>query len=189
MIGALAVSGTILKRGADIEAARRAAEAILEKLGPVRTLSHFAKGRAARGSASLVDYAYLAEGLLDLHENTGELRWRSEAAGLADAAVARFWDPAGSFFSADAKHGPLPLRAKTAHDTEHPSANGVMAGVLLRLGRLTGEARYTRLGEKTIEAFAPEAASDPQGMETLMAAALLLDSPAIGRSSPLPPSP
>lgn len=178
MIGALATSGALVRRGSDVEAARRTAGSVLERLGPARTLRHYAVGGEARGSASLEDYAYLAEGLLDLHEATKEARWREEASALADAAVTRFWDVSrGGFFATDGQHAPVPLRLKPALDGPLPSANGVMAAVLLRLGQLTGQERFTRLGGKTLEAFPREAARTGKGGETLRAAARLLPGP------------
>jgi uncharacterized protein YyaL (SSP411 family) len=182
MIGALATSGSLIRRGSDLEAARRAASAVLERLGPTRSLRHYAVGGEARGSASLEDYAFLAEGLLDLHVATGEPRWRDEAASLADAAVRRFWDVnAGGFFATDSQHAPLPARLKPAQDGPLPSANGVMAAVLLRLGERTGQQRFTQLGRKTLAAFQADADRDPESFGTLAAAARLQAAP--------PPSP
>jgi uncharacterized protein YyaL (SSP411 family) len=176
-IGALATSGARLRRGSDLEAARRAAQALLERLGPAARLRHYAVGKETHGSANLADYAYLAEGLLDLHEATGELRWRVQAAALADAAVTRFWDvDGGGFFATDAQHLPLPVRLKTARDGPLPAPNGVMAAVLIRLGRLQGEERFTQLGRKTLAAFSGETGN--AGADTIAAAARLLPAPA-----------
>jgi uncharacterized protein YyaL (SSP411 family) len=176
-IGALATSGARLRRGSDLEAARRAAQALLERLGPPARLRHHAVGSQTHGSASLADYAYLAEGLLDLHEATDEVRWRVEAAALADAAVRRFWDvDGGGFFATDAQHVPLPVRLKTARDGALPAPNGVMAAVLIRLGRLQGEDRFMQLGRKTLAAFSRETGNE--GADTLAAAARLLPAPA-----------
>ncbi len=170
-IGALATSGRLLKRGSDLETARRAAEAVLGRLGPAGALRHATGGGAAPVPAVLRDYAYLAEGLLDLFEATGDTRWRQQAATLADTAVLRFWDvPSGGFLVADRKQPPLPWPAKTARDADLPSAAGVMASVLSRLGA-TVEKRYADLSRKTIHAFLDEATRDPRGMETLAAAA------------------
>src|SRR5581483_9016305 len=58
VIGALATSGRILKRGSDVEAARRAASAALTRLGPPSALRHETLGADPRGAADLADYAY-----------------------------------------------------------------------------------------------------------------------------------
>jgi uncharacterized protein YyaL (SSP411 family) len=170
MISALATSGSNLRRGPDLEAARRAAGSVLERLGPAAKLRHYAVGGQAAGSALLADYAFLGEGLLDLYEATRETRWRDEAAALADAAVARLWDVAGGgFFGAESQPG-LRNRPKPAQDRALPSPNGTMAALLLRLGRATGQQRYTALGLSTLQAFQAEVARDPEACATLKAA-------------------
>jgi uncharacterized protein YyaL (SSP411 family) len=167
MIGALAASGAA-GWGSDLDVARRAAAAVLAGLGPAARLCRCARGSDPCAPALLDDHAFLAEGLLDLHEATREERWRTEAIALVEAAVARFWDvDQGGFYETDGRAEPTPSRIKTAHDGELPAGNAVLADVLHRLGRLTGSSRYSRLAERTIEAFAEPLARDPAGHATL----------------------
>jgi uncharacterized protein YyaL (SSP411 family) len=167
MIGGLAASGSALAWGSDLEAARRAADAVMARLGPASALRHSAGGEEAGRAAVLEDYAYLAEGMLDLAVATGEARWQAQAIALVDAAIGRLWDVAGGGFYATEERGLLPLRPHHALDGDLPSANAVMADVLLRLGRATGEARYTHLGERTMAAFRDQLAADPARTATL----------------------
>lgn len=170
-IGALSVSGQTLKRGSDLEAARRAARAVLERLGPPATLRHSLGAHAAGGPATLGDYAYLAEGLLDLEAATGERDWRNAAVALVDAALTRLWDPQGRAFRGGEPAGPLaPSLWLGAHDGELPSPQGVMAGVLVRLGDLTEEPRYGRLARQLFESFARTLAEEPEHLRTLAGA-------------------
>lgn len=172
MIGALARSGSALGRREDVEAARAASASIVDRLGPPPSLPRYAIGGERRGSAFLEDYALLAEGLLDLGEATGEERWPAEAARVVEAAAARFLDTsAGGFFESDAAHGPLIVRLRNGHDLAVPSGNGVIASVLLRLYRATGEARFAELARRTVGAFLAELEQAPRGLETLAAAA------------------
>jgi len=172
MIGALAASGSLLGRPSDVEAAAGAAARLGDRFGPMGSLRHSARGTAAGGSAFLDDYAYLADGLLDLHLATGEARWLTEAVTLAEAAVGRFFDAAkGGFFATDAAHAPFPVRLKQGFDAPLPSGNGVMARLLLRLERATGERRYRELARATIDAFRGDLQRAPRGMETLVGAA------------------
>jgi uncharacterized protein YyaL (SSP411 family) len=187
MISGLAASGSALAWGSDLETARRAADAVMARLGPASALRHSAGSPAATTQAVLEDYAYLAQGMLDLGEATGEPKWRAQAVALVDAAVSRFWDVAEGGFFITEERGLLPFRPRHARDGDLPSANAVLADVLLRLGRITGDARYTRLGEKTLEAFAEELAADPGGTAglALVAKAWLDDRAAIApRPSP-----
>ena len=171
-IGALATTGSLLGRPSDIEAAAEAAARVRERLGPPASLRHSARGGAAGGPAFLDDYVDLADGLLDLHVATGESRWLTEAVALVEAAVGRFLDPVdGGFFTTDSAHAPVPVRLKQAFDVPLPSPNGVMARVLLRLDRATGERRYGELARATVEAFRGDLQRAPRGMETLVGAA------------------
>ncbi len=170
-IGALALSGATLARPGDIAAARAAATAVLARLGPPAALRRVARGDDVRGSALLLDYAALAEGLLDLDDAARDERARAQAAQLADAALGRFADPRGGTFDTDAAHDPLPARVRDGYDGAGLSAHGVLAGVLLRLGAATGEARQRDLARATLTSFLGDLQRAPRGLETLAAAA------------------
>ena len=92
---------------------------------------------AAKIEGYLEDYANVANGLLELHWATGDLRRLEEARAVADRAE-RFWDEErGGYFVDD--HG-LIARRKEFDDHPTPSGNSMMAFVLLRLGRIYGDA-------------------------------------------------
>jgi uncharacterized protein YyaL (SSP411 family) len=169
-IGALALSGRVAGRGADADAARRAAACVLARLGSAASLS---RGDGTRsGSAFLGDYAALALGLLELHEATGEAQFRADAQALADAAIGRFLDvEGGAFFLTDAAHEPSLARLKHAFDGALPPANATMARALVRLARATGEPRYADLARRTVEAFAGDLQRAPRALLALAAAA------------------
>jgi hypothetical protein len=187
-IGALARSGRALGRGPDVDAARRSAERLLARLGPPATLPRVLGPGAPRASGVLEDYAYLAEGLLDLDEATGDERWRREAAGLVDAAFGRFADSErGGLFSTDAAHEPLPARLRDGYEGPLPSANGVIALVLQRLATATGEKRYAELARRTVEGFLGDLQRAPRGMETLATAAAALLGPRAALAALEPP--
>jgi len=186
-IGALAVSSSTLGRVGDSIAAARAAATVLAILGPWKSLSRCAGGASSCGPAFLEDYAFLTEGLLDLYDATGEARWRDAAREGVDAALARFLDSAGGgFFETDAAHAPLPARLKSPYDGARPSANGVMATVLLRLSRASGEKRYADIGRDTVNAFRGDLQRAPRGVETLAAAAESWTSPQVLQTQQVP---
>jgi uncharacterized protein YyaL (SSP411 family) len=92
---------------------------------------------AAKIEGYLEDYANVANGLLELHWATGDLRWLEAARAAGDRAE-RFWDEErGGYFVDD--HG-LIARRKEFDDHPTPSGNSMMAFVLLRLGRIYGDA-------------------------------------------------
>ncbi len=170
-IGALATSGQKLRRGSDLEAARRAARAVLARLGPPASLRHSTGAHAVGAAATLHDYAYLAEGLLDLEAATHEREWRTHAVALVDAALMHLWDPHAHAFRSAEPAGPLPSALwRSARDTDLPAPQGVMASVCVRLGDLTGEPRYARLAQRLFDTFARDLRDAPEATQTLATA-------------------
>jgi uncharacterized protein YyaL (SSP411 family) len=176
-VGALALTGRVAGRTADVDASRAAAACVMASLGPAGVLSRGAG--AAAGSAFLDDHAALVAGLLELYDATGESRWRTEAQAVADAALGRFLDvEGGGFFLTDAAHEPLPARLRHAFDGETPSANGTMARALLHLSRATGEPRYADVGRRTVDAFLGDLQRAPRALFSLASAAVEVLGPA-----------
>ncbi len=108
MIGAMARAGARLAEPRYLAAAERAAGFVLSRLADATdgTLLHaFREGRA-HVAAFLDDYAFLVEGLLQLHGATGEKRWLGEAVRLAQGAGA----PARRRGSAAGTSGPARTR-------------------------------------------------------------------------------
>jgi uncharacterized protein YyaL (SSP411 family) len=176
-IGALALTGRVAGRTADVDASRAAGACVLASLGPAGALSRGAGAPA--GSAFLDDHAALVAGLLELYDATGEARWRTEAQAVADAALGRFLDvEGGGFFLTDAAHDPLPARLRHAFDGATPSANGTMALALLHLSRVTAEPRYAALARGTVDAFLGDLQRAPRPLSTLARAAVEIVGPA-----------
>jgi uncharacterized protein len=92
--------------------------------------------RAGRAhlEAYLEDYAYLAEGLLDLYEAGAAESYLHAAAKFADILMADFEDRAqGGFFTTATQHESLIMRGREGADGATPSANAVAASALARL--------------------------------------------------------
>lgn len=92
--------------------------------------------RAGRAhlDAYLEDYAYLAEGLIDLYEAGAHERYLQAAAGLADRLLSDFIDGEnGGFFTTAKHHEALILRGREGADGATPSGNAVAASALARL--------------------------------------------------------
>jgi uncharacterized protein YyaL (SSP411 family) len=107
-----------------------------------RLLRTFNRGRA-KLDAYLEDHAYLLEAYLTLYEATFDAHWFTRAQELAETILARFHDPErGGFFSVADDHTGLIARRKDLEDAPIPSGASAAAFGLLRLARLTGEARY-----------------------------------------------
>ena len=132
-----------------------------------RLLATYKDGRAHL-KAYLDDYAFLAAALLELMQadfRVEDLRWACE---LADVLLEQFEDPqGGGFFFTAHEHERLILRPKPGQDNATPSGNAVAAWALGRLAALTGEERYARAAQRTVELFFPAMRSYPAGFAAM----------------------
>jgi uncharacterized protein YyaL (SSP411 family) len=183
-LSALAASGTRLGRPRDLDAARRAASDVLDRLGPPAALRRFAWKGEARGPAFLDDHAFLAEGLILLHEADPQPRWLAAAVAVAEAALRRHHDPATGGLFENAEDETLVPRLRAGYDGARPSASGVLADVLRRLAAATGEARYAVLGRGVVDSYAGELALTPRAMATLADAEAALFEPGPAAADP-----
>jgi hypothetical protein len=156
MISALAVAAQVLAEERYLQAARRAAEFILTRLydrGARRLLRRYRLGEAAI-PGFLDDYAFLAQGLLDLYEAGFEIRYLELALELTERMRELFEDPQhGAFFSTAEEDSHLVLRIKDDYDGAEPSGNSIAALNLLRLAAITGRAELRESAERTLKAF------------------------------------
>jgi hypothetical protein len=171
-IGALASAGHALAEPAWVEAAGAAAEFAWTRLrtGDGRLRRSFAGG-AAHHAACLDDHAFLAEGFLDLHDASGDVRWLDRAGELAGEILGRFRDRerGGFFFTAD-DHEPLIARIRDPFDDALPSGNAVACLVLQRLYRATQSEVYRVMAEETLRAFSGVIRGGARGASCLLRA-------------------
>ena len=132
------------------------------------------KDGRATGAGVLEDYADLADGLLALYEATADERWFTTARSLADAIIDRFGDPAGGFFDTADDHEALVTRPKDVQDNAVPAGSSMAASVLLRLGALTGDARYRAAADSAIGGVVPYLTRYPTGFANWLSAAHLV---------------
>jgi uncharacterized protein YyaL (SSP411 family) len=173
MIGALAVAGSVLEEPRYMDAARLAADFCLTTLRPGgQLLRRYAQGEAGL-PAYLDDHAFLADGLLDLYETTGEARWLTEARSLADQLLAHFWDDEDTgFFFVGREQEALVTASKDLFDGATPSPNGVAVRVLARLGEGPDGERFAQKARATLTAYRGVLERAPQVTQTLVLAAL-----------------
>ena len=170
MISALARAHQALREPSYLEAAGRAADFLLGRMldGDI-LLRRYRDGEAAV-PGFLDDYAFLAQGLLDLYEAGGESLYLKEALRLAEQQLARFEDrERGGFFSAGADPYLL-LRMKDDYDGSEPSGNSVAVWTLLRLSETTGRAELAEAAERTLTAFGRQLSLAPESLPLMLAA-------------------
>ncbi len=155
-IRGMAHAGRVFGRPAWIESARRAMEFIRNHMWKDGRLLATAKDGRAHLSAYLDDYAFLAAALLELLQVRFTAADLEFAEQLAEVMLEQFEDrERGGFFFTARDHEELLHRPKPGTDSATPSGNGVAASVLGRLAALTGEDRYARAAERTLELFYP----------------------------------
>jgi hypothetical protein len=172
MIGAFARAGARLAEPRYLDAARRAAAFVLDALVDRETGVLLHAWRDGRGQvhAFLDDYAFLVEGLLELHAATGEPGWAEEAARLAEEQEERLADPEnGGYFAAGADPRLL-LRAKPGFDGAVASGNGIAALNAIELARRSGDGLWAQRAEATLRAFADGMTQAPIAHVTLVRA-------------------
>ncbi|AHH21326.1 hypothetical protein NONO_c65560 [Nocardia nova SH22a] len=167
-VTALVEAGTAHDRPDWVDAAARCARFLLDR--------HVIDGRLVRASLGgvagsapgvLEDYAWLATGLLSLHQATGEHFWLDHAQDLIDTATRLFEDPAnpGSWFDTAADAETLIARPRDPIDGATPAGASSFAETLTIAAALSDPdraARYRALAEATANAGALVLARAPR---------------------------
>ncbi|MFC9893800.1 thioredoxin domain-containing protein [Nocardia sp. NPDC127579] len=145
-ITALVEAGTILQQQDWIDSAAECARFLLAE--------HVVDGRVRRASLGgvvgaapgvLEDYAWLATGLLALHQATGELDWLEQAQALLDKAIQHFADPdsPGSWFDTADDAEVLVTRPRDPIDGATPAGASALAEALLTASALSAPDQAT----------------------------------------------
>src|SRR4051812_24598888 len=173
-VAALAEHGVLTGAPESVAAARRAAELLAG--------THWVGGRLRRASRHgvagapagvLEDYGDLAEGLLALHQATGEGRWIELAGDLLDVVAEQFVDSDGWHDTAadaealvhrpfDPTDGPAPAGAAgrlapppfAPRAGPAPAGIAATAGAAVTYGALAGSTRHRELGETALASLA-----------------------------------
>ena len=135
MISAMAEAGRVLGVSHYIDGAMKAADFLLlvHRTAEGTLLRTSRQGRAHLDGV-LEDYAYLAEGLIDLYEACGEERYLTAALQLGETMVGSFQDKdQGGFFTTAERHETLIIRTREGADGATPSGNSVAVSALARL--------------------------------------------------------
>ncbi len=173
MIGAFARAALVLDRDDYETVAIEAAEFLLETLRDDEGRLMRSWLGQPRHRAYLEDYAFLIEGLLDLHETTGDVRWVREAIELQTELDAHFLhegpNGGGYWMTADDAEELL-TRDKPSSDGAVPSGNSVEAMNLLRLAELTQDDTYRTKAERLFAAFSSSITRRGPGVTRMLAA-------------------
>lgn len=155
MIRGLADAGRLLDQPQYIDAAARAANFVLDNLRtPEGRLQRTWRDGTAKLNAYLDDYAFLVDGLIALHQATGDQKWLTLAEELTQTQIALFSDERfGGFYFTSNDHETLLARSKDPVDSALPSGNAMAAANLAYLARVLGDDEYRKRANRTIAAF------------------------------------
>ena len=154
-IAALADCGVLFDRPDLVEAAARCASLLADVHlvdGRLRRVSR--DGVVGAPAGVLEDYADVADGLLALHQASGEVRWLELAGTLLDAAIKHFADGNGGFFDTADDAEQLVRRPQDPTDNATPSGHSALAGALLTYAALTGDTDKRDVAERAVGATA-----------------------------------
>lgn len=167
MIGALAMSASVLEEPRYADAARAAADFILDRMvkrenGAIARLYHGYKDGRARFNGYLDDYAALIDGLCELYQAVFDTRYLDAALELTERMVEQFRDEeAGGFYYTSANHETLIARSRETYDNATPSGNSLAAAGLLKLSRLTGRMDLEQIAVTTLEMMSAQLDRSP----------------------------
>ena len=176
VIGAILDAAPALGDSTAAARARAALDTLLKRAyARGRGVRHVAgPGGGTAGRALLQDQVEVAAACLAAATG-GDPRYRAIVVDLMAVLDREFADSSlGGYFDVAATDPTAPAvadRAKPVLDELLPGANARVAAVLLRLAELTGETRYRRRAEATLEAFAGAVAGEGIRASSYLAAA------------------
>ncbi len=151
------------------QAAAEAGRFLLEHQWRDGTLLRTHRRGESRLPGYLDDYAFLANGFVDLYETTFDPAWLDAARDLVDAMLAKFWDEAtGAFFFTGDEHKHLIARTRPSYDGAEPSGNSVAVLALLRLASLLERPDYEAHARRVLAACGSLMARAPRGYLKLL---------------------
>ncbi|MCB1068914.1 MAG: thioredoxin domain-containing protein [Kiritimatiellae bacterium] len=187
MIGGLAVTGRIAHRADLIEAAERAAGAVLEHLSPAPgKLMRSWREKPSAVPGFLEDYAAMAWGLADLFRVTGTTRYRDQARELLQTLDQTFLSDTGIYRPTSQEHEALFIPTSDTLDQATPSGNGMACLALASLAAQTGDSRDREQAWRLLDAASGWLHPLPTGTLSYHAALSLLQA---GEASTISSSP
>jgi uncharacterized protein YyaL (SSP411 family) len=173
MIGAFARAYQVLEDKNYLEASARAASFVLTRMynSVDGTLRRRFRDGEAKHEAHLDDYAFLAEGLIELYEASFDVSWLEHAIALTGKQIELFWDgEGGGFFDTTGKDPSILVRMKERYDGAEPAGNSIAAMNLLRLAEFTGRSEWREKAEAAIAAAGAILRKHPSVMPRMVCA-------------------
>jgi uncharacterized protein YyaL (SSP411 family) len=162
-IAALAECGVLFDRPALVDAATRCAGLLADLHlvdGRLRRVSR--QGVVGAPAGVLEDHGDVAEGLLTLHQVTGERRWLDLAEQLLDAALEHFADGSGGYYDTADDADQLVRRPRDPTDGATPAGLSSLAQALVTSAALTANRDRREAAERALGGVAPIVERQPR---------------------------
>lgn len=121
------------------------------------------------------DYAYFAQALLKVFDQTNDQVWLDRVEQLVQQMTTNFWDKQNYGFHMNTGNKHLNLSLKQIYDDALPSANGVAYQVLTSLSKRTTNLEYATQAQQLLDSVSSLIKKDPysytsfiQGLNNLM---------------------
>jgi len=171
MISAYANGYDLLGETSYLEHAERSFQFLMDTLYDEEsgTFKRRFRDGEARFEANLADYAYLVQGVIDLHKATGKEEYLEYARTFTDKQIELFYDEENSaFYDSDLNDKHLLFNTKEFYDGARPSGNSITVTNLIRLAHLVENEEYTEKAEETIEYFGKYLNQQPSAMPQML---------------------
>jgi uncharacterized protein YyaL (SSP411 family) len=162
-IAALADCGVLFERPDLVAAATRCASLLADLHmvdGRLRRVSR--AGAVGTPAGVLEDHGDVAEGLLALHQVSGERRWLDLAEQLLDTALEQFADGAGGFYDTAQDAEQLVRRPRDPTDGATPAGLSSVAAALVTSAALTASRDRRDAAERALGGVAPIVERQPR---------------------------
>jgi len=164
MLGTLARSGRVLANPGWLDAAVQNADFLWTSMRRNGRLMHTWFAGEAKIPAFLDDHVFVAAGLVELYQATGDTAHLDRAGTLVGDLERHFLDRSeGGYFFTPHDGEALLGRFKPGTDGALPSGNGAAAALLLRMHALTDEGVPRRRAEEILRLHHQAAAKNPFG--------------------------
>lgn len=181
MISAFSKAYSVFNEPVYLERSKMASEFILKNLyepGNKKLLHRWREGES-KIEATLEDFSFFIQGLIDLYEASFDEKYLKSSIELTELMINDFYDDAeGGFFDTSGKDKSILVRTKEDYDSAEPTGNSVAISNLLRLSALTGNTGWYDMAYRSVLVFSGKLEKMPYAMpQMLVALDMLLHKP------------
>ncbi|NNE97567.1 MAG: thioredoxin domain-containing protein, partial [Pyrinomonadaceae bacterium] len=157
MLKVFAEASAVIGSEEYLSIAKNNADFVIEKMQKDGRLLRTWKDGSAKLDAYLEDYSNFADGLFELYQVSGEIKYLEESKRLADLMISDFWDEgSGGFYFTSNDHEELLIRSKDYLDNATPSGNSAAVDIFLRLSKILGDENYRRFATTVLRLTVPQ---------------------------------